>query len=169
MANIKDVYVKVFVHKGGPDGDFHFETTDLPMGPNNHLVFRNCDNDGFYVHYEIQGGAYLFPSDKDDAVYSQNQLGCPSTKQQWGQFKGWDVQKGGQTLVVWNKNRTSQDFGYTLNVSADGKPPFLPLDPGGTNENGSYNMNVASLSLALFGGAIAGSLLTLGVQSIMGS
>jgi hypothetical protein len=173
MANPKEVHVKVFVTPGDPNGDFHFETTDLPMGPNNHLYFTNCGNDGFYVHYDLQGGAYRFPDStinnwKKEALYSHAQSACPTAQGQWGQFETKDVLNGGQTLVVWNKNNSKQDFAYTLRVTNDNGASYLPLDPGGTNNNGSVRADL-SLAAAVVGGAIAGSLVTLGVQSLMGS
>lgn len=175
MADPMEVHVKLFVTPGDPNGDFHFETTDLPMGPNNHLYFRNCGNDGFYVYYDIQSGGYRFPDFgisnkwKKEALYSQAQSGCPASEGQWGQFETKDVTNSGQTLVVWNKNRTKQDFGYTLRVTNDNGASYLPLDPGGTNENGSFKSNLATIAVTLLGGAAVGSLLTLGIQSMMGS
>ena len=71
---------------------------------------------------------------------------------------------------MWNKNRTKQDFGYTLQVTDnDYGASYLPLDPGGTNENGSFKSNLATIAVTLLGGAAVGSLLTLGIQSMMGS
>jgi len=49
------------------------------------------------------------------------------------------VKDQGETLKTFNPNEDPVVgvFQYTLNVSKDGKAPYLPLDPGGTNMNGS--------------------------------
>lgn len=170
----RDVHVQVFVHPGAPNGDYHFESSDLPMGKDNFLYFHNCEHDGLYVHYDIQpGSGYVFPDktikqwDKE-VLWVQQQTGCPTGPTAWGQFQAYDVTPGGATLVVWNKNPKKETFWYTLRVTNDGGTSYLPLDPGGGNENGAVRATM-SFSLALVGGAVAGSLITLGVQSLMGS
>lgn len=174
-ANARDVYVQVFIHPGDPRGDYHFESKDLPMGNGNFLYFYNCGHDGLNVHYDIQPGTtYVFPNkninqwDKH-ALWVQQKGGCPTGPSTWGQFQVTDVAADGSSLTVYNKNPQKETFWYTLRVTNDGGANYLPLDPGGGNENGAVGaMNSMSLSLAVAGGLVAGSLLTLGVQSLMG-
>src|SRR3954451_21841159 len=172
----RDVHVQVFIHPGDPMGDYHFETSDLPMGPNNHLYFHNCDHPGLHVHYDIQPGTnYVFPDKsmtnnwRNEALWATSGTSCPTSQPnpQWPTFKAEDIENSGTTLVVHNANGQKEDFWYTLRVTNDGGQHYLPLDPGGTNENGAYRYNVASIGIALVGGAVAGTLVTLGVQSLM--
>jgi hypothetical protein len=149
MPDPMEVHVLVFLHPGDPKGDFHFETTDLPMGPNNFLYFRNWGFPGFYIHFDLQEPTlgYLFPESKlfppnppnqhlRAALFASSQPGCPTSPSNWGQFDGEKVINNGKTLVVWNKNQTRRDFGYALQVTKDGGATYLPLDPGGQNKNG---------------------------------
>lgn len=161
-SQARDVTVNVFVHQGGPNGDFHFETTDLPMGPDNHLYFSNCNHPGFNVTYVLQTAGYTFLADCDDACWVHPHSGCPTSKSQWGQFKPWN--SAGNSLTIYNKNASKADFAYALNVQKNGAP--LCLDPGATNYNGPGRSSSSAL-LAVVGGAVAGSLLTLGVQAML--
>ena len=178
MADPMDVHVQVFLHPGDPRGDFHFETTDLPMGADNVLFFKNCGHPGFYIHYDLQDptNGYLFPESSlfppnppkqnlKAAIWCQQNPGCPAAPSQWGQFSGRDVTNGGKTLVVHNKNQSPQDFGYTLRVTNDGGASYLPLDPGGTNQNGPARNFTVAAGVAV--GAIAGSVITLGAQALL--
>ena len=178
MADPREVHVQVVLHPGGPNGDFHFESTDLPIGPGNVLYFKNFGYPGFHVHYDLkEHPEYLFPEPSlfppnppnqhlRQALFAQGQSGCPSTMSNWGQFDALDVKNAGRTLVVWNKNQTPQDFGYTLRVTKDRGATYLPLDPCGVNQNGSYRAGTSSLLVAA-GCLVAGSLLTLGVQAAL--
>src|SRR5215208_2587251 len=97
VADPKEVHVKVFLHPTS-NPKFHFETSDLPLGPDNSLTFENHGHPGFYVHYDLQEPihGHLFPGDTiddhlDEALFSKAQSSCPSTKGQWGQFKAKEV------------------------------------------------------------------------------
>ena len=179
MSDPLEVHVRVLLHPGGPNGDFHFETTDLPMGLGNVLYFNNHGHPGFLVHYDLQDPThgYLFPEaalfppsppkqNLRQALFSHGQTGCPTAVGQWGQFTAEDVTNSGKTLVVWNKNQTQHDFGYTLRVTNDRGATYLPLDPGGVNQNGSRSFSTTT-AVAAIGGAVAGSLITLGAQALL--
>lgn len=170
MTDPMEVHVQVFLHPGDPRGDFHFETTDLPMGPNNFLYFRNWGFPGFLIHYDLQDPThgYLFPESSlfppnppnqhlREALFASSQPGCPSSASNWGQFAGDEVRNGGKTLVVYNRNRTPLIFGYTLRVTNDRGANYLPLDPGGQNKNGPSRAIEATT--AVFA-AIAGAAFT---------
>jgi hypothetical protein len=174
----KEVHVRVFVHPGSPNGDYHFETTDLPMGPQNHLYFENCGHPGLYVYYDIQPGTnYVFPDQnltprwKNEVLWATQQPSCPMAEPNAPLtiFQPSDVQNSGTTLVVRNTNPKKEDFWYTLRVTNDRGANYLPLDPGGTNDNGSTSFTFSGIGIAVIGGAIAGSLLTLAFQMITGS
>ena len=107
------------------------------------LVFENKDRPGFKLLFHLHdqtGEGYRFADDADDAVWSiKAEKGCP-TKIAHEVFKPLRV-KDGTLLVVENENSDKDGgpigkFRYTLNVSKDGKPPYLPLDPGGNDQNG---------------------------------
>lgn len=148
----KPVDVNVFIDDPTTDPPrFRFETTQLPMGPDNHLHFANCGHPGFCIYYHLQDPThgYLFPEaslyphppgPKDEhlnqALYSAVGTNCPTSSGQWGQFKAFAVENAGRTLVVHNKNQSPASFGYTLRVTNDAGQSYLPLDPGGTNTNG---------------------------------
>jgi hypothetical protein len=172
----RDVHVQVYIHPGAPNGDYHFESKDLPMGKDNYLYFHNYSHPGLDVYYDIQPGTnYVFPDKnmtnnwKDEAVWAQQQPACPTAQTQWPTFQAKDVLNGGATLVVHNANPNIETFWYTLRVTNDRGTRYLPLDPGGGNENGQYSSNLATISLVALGSAIAGSLLTLGFQAALGS
>lgn len=149
---------------------FHFETDDLPLGPKNKLTFRNEGYPGFVVTFHLKDppDGYHFPEDLDEALWVSDQLACPDEPSKWAQFKAKAVVNNGLDLVVRNLNEKAKDFGYTLRVTKDGTE-FKNLDPVGGNENGSSNFNISlsSYAFAAVGGAIAGSLITLGVQAVM--
>jgi len=174
MPNPMEVLVQVFLHPGGPQGDFHFETTDLPMGGNNFLYFRNWHFPGFCIHYELQEPTHgyrfpessLFPPNPPNqhlraALYAQPHPGCPTSASHWGQFAAQSVENSGRTLVVRNKNQTPLEFGYTLRVTSDGGVTYLPLDPGGLNKNGSASVSVTSTVIAVAVGTMAATVFVL--------
>ena len=173
MADPKEVHVKVFLHPTS-NPKFHFETSDLPLGPDNSLTFENHGHPGFYVHYDLQEPihGHLFPGDTiddhlDEALFSKAQSSCPSTKGQWGQFKAKEVTNQGKTLIVHNQNQSKVQFGYTLRVTDDHGTTYLPLDPGGLNQNGPRLAVKASIAIAAAVGAAVGSLVTIGVQAAL--
>lgn len=166
----RDVHVQVFIDD--PDAnpaDFHFETTDLPLVPKNHLHFHNCGHDGLHVYYHLQDPKHgflfpqesLFPPSPPDqhlsaALYSAVNSPCPTSAGQWGQFKALCVEDEGATLVVHNKNQSQANFGYTLRVVNE-QGRYLDLDPGGTNQNGPITMSSSTyLALGAATGVAAG-------------
>ena len=174
MSDPMEVHVAVVLHPGASNGNFHFETTELPMGPNNYLYFKNAGHPGFHVHYDLQGHEeYVFPDEGmtkyylKEALYSDDKPGCPTTSGQWGQFKAIEVRNNGRTLVVYNKNDTEKDFGYTLRVTNDDGHNYLDLDPGGGNQNGPQQLYKISPVVAGLIGAVAGSALTFGAQVLL--
>jgi len=141
----KDVTVKVILHPASDPKPFHFETSDLPMGPDNHLYFRNCvKGDHFRVHYVLDNSArpgFLFPTGSGtahllEALWVHKSTACPTSACTWNEFEAKSVEQGGLELIVKNKNDDRAQFCYSLRVT-DGSQ-WLLLDPGGTNGNGGY-------------------------------
>jgi hypothetical protein len=125
---------------------FHLETC-LPMAPDGNITFKNRNRPGFEIRYNLideTGDGYRFPpqSKRADALWSIEGQNCPPANygQQWPQFTTVRVvEPDCLTLVVRNKNETVTTFGYTLRVTKDGGLNYVDLDPGGTNDNGSYH------------------------------
>jgi hypothetical protein len=149
---------------------FHFETIDLPMGPNNELYFHNGGQPGFVITYHLQNApdGYVFPENLDEALWSVEDAVCPAQETHWPQFKAKGVLNNGHDLVVRNLNPKKQKFGYTLRVTNDGGQSFWNLDPIGGNEDGSTSyQSPMSYGLVAVGGALVGSLVTLGIQAML--
>lgn len=109
------------------------------------LLFKNNGRPGFELRFHLYDQTekgYRFPRDPDDAVWSTiGEGGCP-TSEAHEVFKPIRVtQPNGTMLVVGNDNseRNGEPIGmfrYTLNVTKTGSEPFLPLDPGGNDQDG---------------------------------
>lgn len=174
--NPRDVHVSVILNSETP-GDFRIVPSppgSLPTGPNGELIFQNAGYPGFFIHFDLQdltGLNYKFPPQPkiNQAVWSE--LGvdeCP----QPGKMEVFDprnVSNQGMTLVVHNPNVAPAlgKFYYMLRVTKDGGTTFLPLDPGGDNQNGPISKFDMNYALAFVGGAVAGSLATLGGQALL--
>jgi hypothetical protein len=110
-------------------------------------MFSNNGRPGFNVRFELTdetGLDYRFPAPpKDcDAIWSElGSTGCPASPGSWTIFEktGIVVSNHGTVLTAFNRNPSPAqgDFRYTLNVTKDGGATYLPLDPGGCNQNGS--------------------------------
>lgn len=141
-----DVDVDVYLHSEKP-GDFTVESYLQSDPGNDHLVFYNRNHPGFDVNFHLideTGLGYRFPlpSHREDGIWSQLGTDCPTgAKPVWDVFEKHSIviSDQGLTLSAHNPNEGSAvgEFRYALNVSLNGNPPYLPLDPGGTNNNGS--------------------------------
>lgn len=141
--------IDVMLTSIGPPADFKIQTC-LPVDASGNIVFANHGRPGFKVRFRLydntnngQGSGFTFPqgASATDAVWSiLGANGCPS-EGAWQVFEqsSLKVEDGGATLVAFNRNPgpTPQgDFRYTLNVTNNGGPPYVSLDPGGSNQNG---------------------------------
>lgn len=162
----KDVHVKVVLHAPGSNPPFHFESSDLPIDKNNVIYFSNCGTSkGFRVHYEIDNtsnAGFLFPTSQnngndylDKALWVAQSSSCPTQPCKWGVFEAKDVENGGRTLVVKNKNEVSEAFFYTLRLTNG--TTWLELDPGGANQNGGMPLFSANALLLGGSGLVAGA------------
>ena len=146
-----EVQVDVYLHSEKPH-DYTIQSY-LQSNPSNpeELVFCNNGHNGFnvtFVLHDETGKGYGFPTgaNKDDAVWSEVGAGlCPADPGAWDVFDKKSITVGGNgaTLKVHNPNPTPAQgqFSYTLNVTTTGGKPYLPLDPGGNNMNGSTGFN----------------------------
>jgi hypothetical protein len=145
------VDVDVILHSSSP-GDFSVQSYLQTTPGSKELVFYNSHHPGFNVQfhlYDETGLGYRFPTgnNKKDGIWSKlgdGQAYCPTTGT-WDVFPAdkTDVRDQGTLLVAFNPNPPPAQgkFQYTLNVSLDGNPPYLPLDPGGNNMNGGTSAN----------------------------
>lgn len=126
-----------------------------------YVVFENNCRPGFEIVFQLHdltGKGYTFPKDADDAIWSRIGTDCPDEawtrdKEKYLEnrvFRPIRVMQPDQmSLVVMNDNDRKADgnpigkFKYTLNVGKDGAKPYLPLDPGGDDQNGlrSFSLN----------------------------
>jgi len=127
----------------------------LPKDSNGDLIFDNEGHDGFKINFILSdntGHGYQWPpnSKKDQAVWSKltaDAKYCPSDGDK-DVFHALSI--NGSTLQVRNKNpKPAQGpFRYTLCVTNDGGASYLPLDPGGNNNNGSTK-SVSAAAIAV--------------------
>src|SRR5215210_7195034 len=154
--------IDVLIISDQPTMKFKLVSTDIPIGPDNHPYFKNCEANGFDLSFNLKDPnnlGYRFPNTDEDAVWSEIGSGvCPQSRVA-DIFKNAQVIASGRTVRVDNDNDKAIEFGFTLNVSKDGNPPYKALDPGGTNQNGNAK-NLTKDVLLTIGGAIAGSVLT---------
>ena len=138
-----DVYLAPAARAGGSPG-YTLETI-LPKSPAGRIRFQNRRRPGYFITFKLHGEpGYNFPLDPADAVWSQAGGGCPNAPS-WQVFLPMEVDQALRTLTVYNPNHTPfgafnpvlGDFQYTLRVTDGGAP--VPLDPGGTNQNGNTN------------------------------
>lgn len=168
--------VKVVLHAPGSSENFHFESTDLPIGKDNVIYFSNCGTKkGFLISYEIDDSdnpGFRFPTKQShgdnylkEALWATTTGGCPTSAVYWDEvFKAVDVKDQGKTLVVSNENRVSQMFAYTLwafNGSAK-----LELDPSGSNQNGGLPLYQSALVTSATGAIAAASAAMLANQEL---
>jgi hypothetical protein len=148
-TNPWDAEIDVTLTSAGPPAQFEIATC-LPIDASGNIVFNNAGRPGFRVKFRLydntnngNGSGYAFPqgANKQDGVWSEvGSSGCPNAGV-WQVFEQNSivVQDNGATLVARNPNLAPAQgaFRYTLNVTTTGGPPYLPLDPGGDNQNGS--------------------------------
>lgn len=142
-----DVYVYL---QSGTLGDFSIESYLQSNPTSKNLIFYNRHHPGFIVNFHLideTNSGYRFPlaSNAEDGIWSQMGDQCPTSDNPvWDvfTFESIKVSDQGMTLSAYNPNVAPVlgDFRYTLNVSQGGTAPYLPLDPGGTNQNGSTTL-----------------------------
>ena len=166
----KSVTVNVILLSDDPV-TFDIESNDVPKDSEGNLIFENKRHPGFKVHFDLDdrtGKDYVFPqtSKKDDAIFSKlGDSGCPTSGQEV--FKPITVKPHRQTLIVDNPNVEPAlgKFRYTLQVGLRGDSKYLPLDPGGVNQNGpTQPFSKAALLIA---GGVMGAVLALGAEALL--
>lgn len=147
-----DVFLNSVDATGEPDFDIRtcLPTKMVASDPKHpEIQFDNAGRPGFSVEFRLfdntnggLGSGYRFPLEAKDGVWSQAGNGCPlGPAYEIFPEDELDVENKGLTLVGCNPNPSPAQgpFRYTLNVSIGGNPPYIPLDPGGNNMNGSLN------------------------------
>jgi hypothetical protein len=133
------------------------------------LVFDNNNHNGFNINFTFTdktNGGYLWPPNnlKGQAVWSKvgTAIACPASPDT-DVFHAVSVNKTCTVLKVNNPNPSPAQgaFQYTLCVTNDGGATYLPLDPGGINNNGSTRYFSATLVVAAVVGAVVGATATL--------
>jgi hypothetical protein len=139
------VDIDVYLQPPGSNPPYTLDST-LPI-KNGNLSFKNNGHPGlivnFHLHDELNPG-YTFPDSAHlrDGVWSELGPNCP-TSGIWDVFQPLSVENDGMTLQAYNENPTQAngkglgEFHFTLNVTKTGGPPYLALDPGGDDQNGS--------------------------------
>jgi hypothetical protein len=160
----RDVHVDVILLADGNPPDFQIVpkgTGKLPT-KNGRLVFENDGRPGFDIYFDLTDGTgqgYKFPpnSKKDDAVWSKvGANSCPETEA-WEVFKPLSIEGPDRSVLkVYNENPcpAQGDFEYTLRITTDGGRTYLPLDPGGLNQNGNSQSNSALAVFAIAVGVV---------------
>lgn len=138
-----DVDVDVYLYGPAADPPFRIDSY-LQSSPGGDLVFNNRNRPGFIVKFHLHdetGEGYEFPRPPrhEDGLWSKMGEGCPPKDHgQWEEFQSLRVEHNRKTLVVRNLNQTKTKFGYTLRVTKDDGGSYWDLDPGGDNQNGSW-------------------------------
>lgn len=172
-----------------PPYDFWLDTDDNKVGSKkgHDLTFDNAGKyDGFDITFEIDdhtGKDFKFMDIGKDAngdpdphlapmwVKTVQQLGgtdCPN-HQFWDQFEATKVFANNKKLSVRNKNidKNTFKFAFMFSRTPETSPYEIMYDPGGTNLNGTKPLfSTGTVVAVAVGGAIVGSLLTLGVQAL---
>ena len=125
-----------------------------PNGPNQTLIFDNVvhgvGHNGVNIDYVLidqSGKNYLFPPNNKKADAVSSELGatdrCPLQRRN-DVLSPINVSPDKKTLSVHNPNQNKPGgpnltgpFSYVLWVTKDGGENYVPLDPGGVNNNGS--------------------------------
>ena len=131
--------VDIYLQPQGSDPPFELQTC-LEMNSAKRIIFKNRRRPGFIIRFRLHDDlnpGYHFPSDPTQAVWSQAGPDCPQA-QAWEVFEPVAVEDSGMTLVVYNENPKPAigNFKYSLRVTRGNGPPFLLLDPGGTDSKG---------------------------------
>jgi hypothetical protein len=132
--------VDIYLQPQGSDPPFELQTC-LEMNSAKRIIFKNRRRPGFVIKFRLHDDlnpGYHFPSDPTQAIWSQVGTECPKT-QVWEVFEPLSVEDAGMTLVVYNENPKPAigNFKFSLRVTKGNGPPFLLLDPGGTDNNGA--------------------------------
>ena len=135
----------------------------LPVS-NGALVFDNDHRNGFdidFIFTDNTNSGYLWPpnNQKANAVWSKVGTADPCPGSPYTEV--FHAVKVDQTCTILSVNNPNQSpaqgaFRYTLCVTNDGGNTYLPLDPGGINNNGPISAGSSfSMTIALALAAIA--------------
>ena len=140
-----DVYLGPPALPGGSPS-FQLETI-VKRSSAGRIMFNNRRRPGFFINFVLHDEpAYNYPPNLVDAVWSQAGSNCPNGPI-WTVLWPMAVDHGTRTLTVYNANQAQFGpyagyvgiFQYALNLVRGTAPRLLPLDPGGTDQNGNTN------------------------------
>ncbi len=143
--------------------------------PDERIMFnKNTDHMKKVDHYRIRfdikdfsDSSLRFVPDKDDVMWVHTKPGCPDTPCSMPTvFWTDEVDEDGEWIDVINMDLVEEKFQFTLNfvdkrVSNPTQADYVPLDPGGGNENnGSAGSGTrfdyfATISLGVVAGLVA--------------
>ena len=141
------VEVDVYLEDEGPPAQFHLDSS-LPKGPNGDLIFQNNHRPGFNIEFhliDLTGKGYLFPKPADlkDSIWCERGTASCPTSAVDDILTPRNVSPDRKTLTAYTEKPDENHggpigpFRFTLNVTKTGEPPFLPLDPGGDDQDGA--------------------------------
>lgn len=137
-------------------------TDPLPTGPDG-LIFINDHFPGFDISFVLTDQTnqnFAFPPDSKKEMAVSSQMGGINLCPPQGTLDVFTVTSvGGQklnTLTVHNRNadKVVGLFSYVLWITNDGGTRYVPLDPGGSNQNGPTSKSPVT-SVSIVAAAIA--------------
>lgn len=153
MAKKDRTYKIVEALTGGPlKGNPVLGDEEGKIIPANQLLVFNKTTDGlrkvdhYRIRFEIEdfsGSPLRFVPDIDNVMWAQKGIGknsCPTSACHLpGVFWVDDTHPQGKWIDVINMDMTKEEFWFTLNLVDKSNPTsttYVPVDPGGGNENG---------------------------------
>jgi hypothetical protein len=149
------------------------------MGPTEKLIFNKDSDkmrkvDHYRIRFEIENfsnSKLRFVPSKVDVMWVQNGTSCPTAPCSLPSvFWTDDLDKDGEWIDVINMDMTVEDFWFTLNfcdksISNPTPADYVPLDPGGGNQNeGSAGSDFQSYALA---GTAAGAAAAMAAAALL--
>lgn len=166
MAGAKQENIRVILTPDSTWPDGIKKEFNSVLGSGNTLTFKNNNHPGFIVNFVIddpQNTGYLFPADKDKAMWCKT-IGavdeCVTHSEHWDGFKATGVSSDFKTLTVSNPNLAQQRFAFTLRFTKNPQSGnCIDWDPIGNDQNGprsSFFFSATSAGTAV-GGALIGA------------
>jgi hypothetical protein len=149
------------------------------MGPTEKLIFNKSTDgmkkvDHYRIRFEIEdfsNATLRFIPDASNVMWAQNGTSCPTSPCQLpAVFWLDDMDKDGKWIDIINMDLVKEDFWFTLNfcdktISNPTQADYVPLDPGGGNQNeGSAGSDFQSYALA---GTAAGAVAAMAAAALL--
>lgn len=188
MASIGRKYDVVENGLGGPPTSEPVLSQNGTIIPKTQLIVfnksldRKKKEDHYRIRFDIKGfsqSPLRFTPNEDDVLWVKAGVGpgnCPTSSCHDLPDTIWvaDMDEDGEWIDVINMDMSRQEFWFTLNLVAKSNPTstnYVPVDPGGGNENGGLTRDHAQFQLGSFGvfalGVGAGILALGGAQLLL--